>query len=132
MVDSCHPLGHTHVIRIFSFKEELEERTSEYAINAANAPIGPQFRQTRVSILDELKPCSLIRSNGAWTRTPVHSLDEIVIKIRRPNSDLSLFQAKHSIVMPGRLAKRHKRDWMAIPSCIVGFFRRINLFAQRL
>src|SRR5439155_8082412 len=44
---------------------------------------------------------------------------------------LSLFQAKYAIVMPRRLPKRHKRDWMTIASRIVGFFRSANLVTQR-
>src|SRR5438105_3789807 len=96
VVDSRHPLGHAHVVRVFSFKEELQERARKYAIGAANAPIGTEFRQNWASILDELKPCFLIRSNSR-TRGPVHSLDDIIVEIRRANSYLSLLQAQHSI-----------------------------------
>src|ERR1700690_1029572 len=101
MVDLRHPLRHAHVIRIFSFEEELKERTREYAIEAANAPIGSKFRQGRVPVKDELHSCLRIHENSIWTGSAVHSLDEIVIEIRRANRHLSLFQNKHPIVMPG-------------------------------
>jgi hypothetical protein len=118
VVDSCHPLRHSHVICIFGFKEELVKTAREYATDATNTSIRSQFYQHRVSIVDELKPCFLIGSNGGRTRSPVHSLDEIVVEMRRANRHLTLFQAKHAIVMPGGLAKCHKRDWMDLASCM--------------
>src|SRR5258708_616285 len=109
MVDLRHPLGHPHVIRILGFKEELEEPMCEHAVEAAGASIGSDFSQSRVSILDELSPYFLVRSDSILPRGSVNRLDNRIIEIRSSNPYLSLFQSEDAVVMPGRLPKRHER-----------------------
>src|SRR5271156_925289 len=127
VIDARHPLGHSHVVSVFRFKEKFEVQVSQRAVEPARPAIGSYFRQREAALADEPSPSLPVHRNCVWTGCAVRSLDHIVIKKGRANRYLRLFQAQHTIVMPGRLAKGHERYGMNLASRIVGFNARVNL-----
>src|SRR6516165_4786374 len=53
--------------------------------------------------------------------------NEIVVKERRAQGELRLLERQESVLIPGCLAKRNKRDRMPLQLPAVGFFRRIQM-----
>src|SRR5437016_4194515 len=131
VIDSRHPLGHSHIIGVFSFEEELEVPVAENAIQPGYATISSYSCQSGISIADELDSCLRVYCEHVRPWGPVHSLDEIIVEIGRANTYLRLFQAEHAIVVPRRLPKCHERNWMYLTIRSVGLYSRGNLVSQR-
>src|ERR1017187_7227227 len=98
MVYPGHPLGHSHVICVFRFKQEFEESPGGCPQEAS-----PFSRQSTVSWDPEEGPVSisnqperiLVAGEGRRGRSK-HGSNQIIVEERRPQGELCLLQREYA------------------------------------
>ena len=108
-VEAGRPLGHSVVVCILGFKGKFAHSARDgegTSGSATDAAIRGEPRKPWIPVLDKPQANVGTRAVGFWTAK--NGLDEIVIEIRRPDSQLAAFQREDSLVVPGRLDKSSK------------------------
>ena len=106
MVQLRDPLRHTVVIGVFRLEEELQEAVADDVVETANPAVGRKCAKGGAAIACESQPAFLVDRNR--TRGSVDGLDQLIVEIRCADRHLRLLETKHAVMMPRRLAERHK------------------------
>ena len=105
MIDPCQPLGHPGIVGIFRFESEPRETSGccrkKPSMISAQAKICCNLRETYISVGDQ--PQANIVADESGLRGAKDGLDKVVVKVRRPDGQLRLFQCEETVMVPGSL-----------------------------
>src|SRR5439155_11935764 len=105
MIDPCQPLGHAGIVGIFRLESEPREASGccckKPSVISAQAKICGNLRETYISVGDQ--PQANIVADESRLRRTKDCLDKIVVKVRRPDGQLRLFQREETVMVPGSL-----------------------------
>src|SRR5487761_50418 len=110
MIDTRQPLGHSHVVCVLRLEREFEKCPRGPAREASSFPEQTAVRRDpqEVSISVANQPHAGMVACESRLRRAKDRSDKIVVPERRPESDLTLLECKHAMVVPGRLLEHGK------------------------
>ena len=130
MVGAGHPLRHAIVVCVLCFGRELEQvpgdSRRQRAAVSTQAAIGSDPQESRVSVGNQPQRDVIVRE--CRLRRAKNRPDEVVVKIRGPESELGLLQREQAVMMPGGLPKHSKGKWVALKQPGVSVASRLNLW----
>src|SRR5215472_904310 len=129
LVNSSQPFRHAVIEGVLRLVRKLEKTSKDRCRPAVSvsskATVRPDPPEGWMAVGNQAKAYFVVGASRLWRSED--GSDDVVVKERRSSSDLSFFQSKDSVMVPGCLSENREGKWMYAKYVFVSCLRLINV-----